>query len=263
MLNEWQKIPETEKRERVTAFVADLAPYEVELHLLTNPDLPKKYGKAIKAAGGRYSEARGTGCMHRYVNIPNTARALINTLVAEFGFWHGARSNDKVTMIARPYRDKLPPPVSVGGVTKACEDPIDSFERKLARKVLEARANGIDCGELTNAETTARDQRLREAVADQEAQQKLGALLYAAKPKTIEEFDGLVEALTAFVEKAVGTLVADDAFAHLKGMMELLTRAKAARVEFETLKPTLAESLAAVLPPFDSIDNSKLAEDAS
>jgi hypothetical protein len=259
MLNEWQKIPETEKRERVTAFIADLAPYEVELHLSTDSDLPKKYGKAIKAAGGRYSEARGTGCLHRYVHLPNTARKLINTLVAEFGFWHGARSNDKVTMIARPARDKLPTHVAVGGVTKACEDPIDSFERKLVRKVLEARANDDHCGELTNAEVAARDKALTEAIAEQKAQQKLGALLYAAKPTSLDEFHALVYALEQLVLRQRQDPTTTVPFAG--SVASMLERMRVARTEFNRPEKTLAESLAEHnLPPLDAIvdHNSKL-----
>ena len=96
---------------------------------------------------------------------------------------------------------------------------------------------------------------MSETILIVEDEQKLAALLYAVKPKTLEEFDGLVEALTAFVKKADDTVNVDDnvALARLNGMTALLERAVAARIEFETLKPTLAESLNSVLPPYDQI----------
>lgn len=245
MLNDWQKLPETEKRERVTALVADLALYEVELHLMTDPDLPKKYGKAIKAAGGRYNEVRGGGRLHRYVTLPNTARELINKLVVEFGFWHGARSTDRVTMIAR--LNKLPTHVAVGSVTKTCEDPIGTFERQLARKALAARADGDSCGELTNADWAARDDKLRAALAEQKSQAKLAALLDAARPTSEDEFDTIAEALKVFAANP------HYARSYLLAAQAMLERIDAARVEFVKPEPTLAESLDGRLPPLDAI----------
>lgn len=45
--------------------------------------IPKKYGKKIKAAGGRYEECRGH-TYTRYVTLPCTAVDLLNELLLEF-----------------------------------------------------------------------------------------------------------------------------------------------------------------------------------
>ena len=200
MLTDWQKLPETEKRDRVAAMVADLAPYDVELHLMTNPELPKKFGRAIKAAGGSYSEARGTGCMHRYVTLPSTQRGLINTLVREFGFWHGARSNDTVAMLARGMYEKLPAPVAVRSIAKAVEDPMDSFERGLVRDVLAWRAKHAEFVPITNMEVAAVEKAKEEARAVEVEKRKLAEILYAAMPRSLDEYHVLTEALTQYIE---------------------------------------------------------------
>jgi hypothetical protein len=70
----------------------------VELHLVADPALPKKYGSKIKAlVGGRYSEARGDAA-YRFVHIPiGTAagRDLAAQLLIEFG------RGKKTTVIVR------------------------------------------------------------------------------------------------------------------------------------------------------------------
>lgn len=253
MLNDWKKLPETEKRTQVAAFVADLAPYEVELHLMTDPALPKKYGKAIKAVGGRYSESRGMGSLHRYVTLPSTARGLINTLVTEFGFWHGARSNDKVTMIAKPTHDKLPTHVAVGGVTKVLtdSDPITAFEHKLARKVFAARAEGESCGALTHAEIAAHTQALAKQTARTEAQHRLAEVLYAAKPTTLDEFHTIVAALKAYAKNVDGINVNNNvALTYLNASEAMLSRMEKAHAVFDVLvrnSPSLDAALGEIL----------------
>lgn len=200
MLTDWQKLPETEKRDMVAAMVADLAPYNVELHLMTSPELPKKFGKAIKAAGGNYSHALGTGCMHRFVKLPSTQRGLINTLVREFGFWHGARSNDTVAMLARDLYEKLPAPVTVRSIAKAVEDPMDSFERGLVRDVLAWRARHNEYVPITNMEVAAVEKAKDEARAVEDEKRKLAEILYAAMPRSLDEYNVLTEALTQYIE---------------------------------------------------------------
>jgi len=45
-------------------------------------DFPKRFGKRVKAAGGHYSECRGS-CQIRFVNLPGTAAALADEMIAE------------------------------------------------------------------------------------------------------------------------------------------------------------------------------------
>ena len=73
-------------------------PASVELHLSTSPELPKRFGKRIKAAGGDYSACRGY-CDHRYVTLPLTddTRGLINDLLRA----HGKTGGKGTTVVAR------------------------------------------------------------------------------------------------------------------------------------------------------------------
>ena len=75
-------------------------PESVELHLSSNPEFTKKYGKAVKALGGRYSECRGDA-HRRFVTLPwnDEGRSLANKLVAEFGT--GSLLCGKTTLIVR------------------------------------------------------------------------------------------------------------------------------------------------------------------
>lgn len=59
----------------------DIGYERIELHLSTNPDLVKGYGKAIKAAGGEYRSARGY-TTSRVVILPmSVPERLLNDLV--------------------------------------------------------------------------------------------------------------------------------------------------------------------------------------
>jgi len=75
-------------------------PKSVELHLSSDPQFTKKYGKAVKALGGRYNECRGNS-YRRFVTLPWTdeGRSLANKLVAEFGT--GSLLCGKTTLIVR------------------------------------------------------------------------------------------------------------------------------------------------------------------
>lgn len=200
------------RRAAITAMIADLAPYTVELHLSTDPDLPKKYGRVIKAAGGEYSEARGMSCLHRYVKLPSGARELINKLVAEFGFWHGARSNDKVTMIARPAGgyERSRVNTAVCYILKSATDPMAEFERQYVRHVLHDRTRG-NFAPLTNAEVAVAAHREAEQVRIEAEKRTVAQRLYAGMPRSLVEFDVLVEALTQFVENNGDLDETDDA----------------------------------------------------
>jgi len=69
-------------------------PTHVELHLSHSPDLPRVFGKKVKAAGGTYTACRGHR-RSRSVTLPFTpdTYALINVLVRAYG-------NRKTAMIA-------------------------------------------------------------------------------------------------------------------------------------------------------------------
>lgn len=196
------------------AMVDDLAPYDIELHLSTNPDLPKKYGKAIKAAGGAYTEARGNGCLHRYVTLPRSARELIDKLVHEFGAYEGTRPGVMITMIARA-SDKLPAPVAVIDVSTANEHPLAAFERILVYRILRWRVRHGEFVPVTNAEIATVEKAAADARAVEIEKRKVAERLYAAMPRTLAEFDALVEALTQFVENNGDLDDADD----VKGLL--------------------------------------------
>ncbi|HEX7095661.1 MAG TPA: hypothetical protein VF183_07245 [Acidimicrobiales bacterium] len=75
----------------------------LELHLDADPELPKKYGKRIKALGGRYGEARGYGAK-RIVDVPvdgalGDGIKLCAELVRAYG---GAEGRGRTCIIARP-----------------------------------------------------------------------------------------------------------------------------------------------------------------
>ncbi len=116
-------------------------PKSVELHLSSDPHFAKKYGKAVKALGGRYSECRGHSNA-RYVTLPLTCegRSLANKLVAEFG--RGRRT----TVIARDvesFRGKhVHAPVVVHYIDQAEADPcgklLSSYEAAFLKAFPEA-----------------------------------------------------------------------------------------------------------------------------
>lgn len=193
-------------RDAVALLVGDLAPYDVEMHVSVNPDLPKKYGKAIKEAGGSYSAARGNGCLNRYVTLPRTARKLINAIAREFAFWDGAPANAAMTMIARPAHGNLPAPVAVINVRKAmCDfDALGAFEDEYARRVINWRAvYGNDLGPITNTEIVAAQKAEADARAIEIEKRKTAEILYAAMPRTLDEHDALMDALTQYIENSL------------------------------------------------------------
>ena len=55
----------------------------VELHVTDHGELPKLFGKAIKDAGGKYTECRGHQT-RRYVDIPTTHTDLIDAVCRRF-----------------------------------------------------------------------------------------------------------------------------------------------------------------------------------
>ena len=50
-------------------------PYEIELHLTSDREMPRRFGAAVKRAGGSYSAARGYE-LTRYVHLPFTEQAI-------------------------------------------------------------------------------------------------------------------------------------------------------------------------------------------
>ena len=87
--------PDRSLRERVIA-----PPTEIRLNLDTAPSLPKKYGKKIKAVGGRYDSARGNAGS-RQVCLPLKARELADKLATEYycsGYSYAARKQVGMTV---------------------------------------------------------------------------------------------------------------------------------------------------------------------
>lgn len=192
-------------RDAVALLVGDLAPYDIEMHVSVNPDLPKKYGKAIKEAGGSYSAARGNGCLCRFVTLPRAARKLINAIAREFAFWEGASSGHAFVMIARPAHNNLPAPVAVVNVRKAvCDfDALGAFEDEYARRVINWRAAHGDLGPITNAEVAAKEKAEIDARAIEVEKRKVAQILHAAMPRSLDEHGALMDALTQYIENSL------------------------------------------------------------
>ena len=75
---------ENEAEENVTTVEGIRARYHgVEAHLNTSSDLPKRFGRRIEAAGGTYSECRGS-VDTRFVTLPADAGDLLDALVEAF-----------------------------------------------------------------------------------------------------------------------------------------------------------------------------------
>jgi len=221
--------------EEITAFVADLAPYAIELHLRTDSSLPKKYGRAIKGAGGKYSEARGMSATRRFVELPSEARDLIDTLVREYGFLESARRNDTMTMIARfKAGARVPSNVSVVYIMKCVDNPMATFEAKVATRIVTARANGNDYGVFTNTEVVVREHAELLARSKEHETRTLFKILQAGTPSSMDEFHALTEALTQYIENTETEEAEVDnnvTLARLKAAHELLDRANAAYVQ--------------------------------
>ena len=74
-------------------------PTEFELHLCSDTDFPKLFGKRVKAIKGRYSACRGDQNT-RYVHIPTDhvdAPALFNDIVKTNGHWFTHKSQTDET----------------------------------------------------------------------------------------------------------------------------------------------------------------------
>lgn len=214
--------------------VADLAPFMVELHLRTDSELPRKYGRAIKGVGGSYSEARGMGSLHRFVKVPNTSRELINTLVREFGFSDSDRKSAKVTMIARPLRWTLPSGIGLIYVAKSVSDPIAAFEVKLVESVMRARARGEHVQPITNTEIAEAEQVALKAAQAADTQRRIAEVLASTHSTSLDEFHAVVEALTQYIGDLANNNVA---LARVGAAQELLDRANTAYVKNIVLAP--------------------------
>lgn len=128
--------------------VADLLPFNVEIHCTNDPDLPRKLGAKIRETGGDYTEARGH-THKRYVSLPNTARDLIDEVVRTYGMterqqvWVKGRLLPVgcVTMIVRPSAEHgdPPAPLAVAHIPPRTASPIAKLERWWAHGILRAR----------------------------------------------------------------------------------------------------------------------------
>ena len=70
---------------------------QIELHIHANPEFPRRFGKAVKAAGGRYSAARGNSDT-RFVFLPIAQTLLIDQIIKCYG-------GPKTPAIARDFVD--------------------------------------------------------------------------------------------------------------------------------------------------------------
>lgn len=80
----------------------------LELHVIDlNKDLPEMLGKAIKAAGGSYSECRSWADRRRFVKIPSTALELVQKVFSLYDI--------DIVIMRRPtelFLDRTVPPAS-------------------------------------------------------------------------------------------------------------------------------------------------------
>jgi hypothetical protein len=110
----------------------------LELHLAAQP-LSRKHAKAIKAAGGSYSECRGDQ-RKRFVHVPVSERDLIDELVRTY------TDGPKVTIVARggdAFRHPAWVVVQYVNPKSDVEAPIAQFERKHATAYANADARGL------------------------------------------------------------------------------------------------------------------------
>jgi hypothetical protein len=124
---------------------ADLLPFVVELHLVGNPETVTKYGKKIKAAGGKYNAVRGYS-KTRYVSLPSRERALINALFKQYSEVSKAAKGAEVArgiMLVRMAGTNLPAWATVLYVPFTATDPFETMKRMFAQAVLSARARGV------------------------------------------------------------------------------------------------------------------------
>lgn len=134
---------------------------ELELQLSTNPDLPKRFGKQIKACGGRYKHARGYDAYRRFVVIPLSETQLIDNLVDNFG------TGKKTTVILRGGISTVARFVVFyipKGVSSAAESLMKAFEPQGLPDALERLARQKAKDEKVAAEKAARDYAEAEAV---------------------------------------------------------------------------------------------------
>ena len=137
-------------------------PIDVELHLSACSTLPKRFGKKIKAAGGRYSECRGD-VSRRYVTLPIEGNeALIDTLCAEyFAPSHLSKTPGMTVVFRGGSEPRLPAWFNVVSLTKdfaasACE----SLSVLIRDKERQALQRGI-LHEVTQEQIDARQEEIK------------------------------------------------------------------------------------------------------
>jgi hypothetical protein len=125
--------------------VDDLLPFEVEIHLRGDPDFPKKYGKRVKEAGGKYSDARRVGAS-RYVELPSSAGELINTILKECdgadNRYRGTVKVRRTTVIYRSLGSSAATDCVMSLKVDEVDNPMGSIRRHLVNMTLRARARG-------------------------------------------------------------------------------------------------------------------------
>jgi hypothetical protein len=167
------------------------------MDLTNDPAFTKKYGPKVKAAGGRYSEARGS--QHtRFVYLPDSDEELINKIWKDFGAITrvGKKFGDEQgVMVAQSVAisNNLPAWVHVHHISKDCENPAAEFRAQFARAILNARTREIAGSDhpVTWAEKEAQEQ----ALAEKQAQ---------AKKKIRIEAEAAVDALAALCSTPEG-----------------------------------------------------------
>jgi len=115
-------------------------PSSLELHLNARPEFVKALGKRVKAAGGKYSHARGyADC--RFVTIPATEIELIDECLRRFP---GGTSRVGTCVIGRgDEMHRLPSWVVVQRVEHGTRSGSVIFVEKFARSYFDAESRGL------------------------------------------------------------------------------------------------------------------------
>jgi len=116
------------------------APRSVELHISNDTTFPRKFGKQVKLAGGRFNTVRGRS--FRWVLLPVNADTLelIDTIVHQYA------NGGLVTMIARDTSllgQAVPAWVDVHRVSRDEANPTSAFLAAYWRAIDRARERGI------------------------------------------------------------------------------------------------------------------------
>jgi hypothetical protein len=147
-----------------------------DLHLSPSAELPKRFGKRIRAVGGTYSDCRGYDSV-RYVSVPATkaGRVLADELLARFPGGRTLGTPSKLSagltcVILRSF-PRVPELVTYVTATGEAEQTLRATARKLHTegKLPRPQTAAARAAERL-ARATAQVERLRAALAQAEAE---------------------------------------------------------------------------------------------